>query len=88
MNILLTPELEHFVADRLNSGLYHSASGVIRDALRLLREKELALEARCEELNRLIDEGVESLAQGKKSSGEEVFERLKKRSEEFGKRRA
>ena len=44
MNISLTPELEKFVADRLGSGLYHSASEVIRDALRLLREKELAFE--------------------------------------------
>ena len=30
-----------------------------RPALRLLREKELAFEARGEELNRLIDEGLE-----------------------------
>ena len=87
MNISLTPELEKFVSERLNSGLYHSASEVIRDALRLLREKELAFEARREELNRLIDEGLEALAQGKKSSGEEVFRRLKRRSEEFGKKR-
>ena len=78
MNISLTPEREKFVNTRLNSGLYHSASDVIRDALRLLREKELASEARREELNRLIDEGLEALAQGKKSSRRGGIEKAQK----------
>ncbi len=34
MNISLTPELESFVAEQLQSGLYKSASEVIREALR------------------------------------------------------
>jgi antitoxin ParD1/3/4 len=34
MNVSLTPELEEFVRSRVESGLYNSASEVIRDALR------------------------------------------------------
>lgn len=36
MNISLTPELEKFIMDRKQSGTYHSASEVVREALRLL----------------------------------------------------
>ncbi len=34
MNISLTPELENLVNQKVTSGLYHSASEVIREALR------------------------------------------------------
>lgn len=36
MNISLTPELEKFVQDKVNSGMYISASEVICESLRLL----------------------------------------------------
>ncbi len=38
MNVSLTPELERCVQDRVDSGLYCSASEVVRDGWRLLRE--------------------------------------------------
>lgn len=38
MNVSLTPELEKFVDDKLQSGLYNSASEVISEGLRLLKE--------------------------------------------------
>jgi len=40
MNVSLTPELELFVAERVASGLYRSASEVVRAALRLLKKEE------------------------------------------------
>ena len=40
MNVSLTPELEEIVAARVNSGRYASASEVIREALRLLEERD------------------------------------------------
>ncbi len=40
MNVSLPPELEQFVADKVKSGRYNSASEVIREALRLLEERE------------------------------------------------
>lgn len=36
MNVSLTPDLERFVRERVDSGLYNSASEVVREALRLL----------------------------------------------------
>jgi antitoxin ParD1/3/4 len=40
MNVSLTPELAAFVQGRVASGLYGSASEVVRAALRLLEEDE------------------------------------------------
>ena len=40
MNISLTPQLEKLVNDRVESGLYTSASEVIREALRLLDSRD------------------------------------------------
>jgi antitoxin ParD1/3/4 len=40
MNISLTPALDKFVADKVASGRYTSASEVVREALRLLEEQE------------------------------------------------
>jgi antitoxin ParD1/3/4 len=41
-NVHLTPELEHFARDRVNSGRYSSVSEVVRDGLRLLQDQEQA----------------------------------------------
>ncbi|MCC7339617.1 MAG: type II toxin-antitoxin system ParD family antitoxin, partial [Bryobacterales bacterium] len=38
MNVSLTPELEEFVAAKVQTGRYTSASEVVREALRLLEE--------------------------------------------------
>ena len=42
MNVSLTPELEKFVAGKVASGRYNSASEVMREALRLLEEHDQA----------------------------------------------
>ena len=40
MNVSFTPELENLVNDKVKSGLYNSASEVVREALRLLKEQD------------------------------------------------
>src|SRR5688572_10610190 len=40
MNISLTPKLEKYVRKKVASGLYNNASEVMREALRLLVERE------------------------------------------------
>jgi len=45
MNVSLTAELEQFVASKVASGRYNSASEVMREALRLLEEHDQARSA-------------------------------------------
>jgi antitoxin ParD1/3/4 len=45
VNVSLTPELEQLVNAKVNSGLYQTASEVVREALRLLRQRDEGLEA-------------------------------------------
>jgi antitoxin ParD1/3/4 len=40
MNVSLTAELEEMVNDKVKSGLYQTASEVVREALRLLKERD------------------------------------------------
>lgn len=60
MNISLTPHLEEVVKGKVESGLYISASEVMREALRLLEERDRLRELRLEELRREIQKGIES----------------------------
>lgn len=60
MNVSLTPELEKMVSEKVESGLYNSASEVVREALRLMREQDLLRQIRLEELRREIALGVEA----------------------------
>ena len=46
MNVSLTPELEQYIRAKVDSGRYLSASEVVREALRLLEQKEKRLEDR------------------------------------------
>jgi len=40
MNVSLTPTLENYVREKVETGLYNNASEVMLEALRLLRDKE------------------------------------------------
>ena len=64
MNVSLTPELEKLVNEKVKSGLYNSASEVIRESLRLLQEQDLLKEIRRNELRREIMLGVEQIRNG------------------------
>ena len=60
MNISLTPHLESLVKTKVESGLYNSASEVMREALRLLEERDQLNTLRLEALRRDIQEGMDS----------------------------
>ncbi len=60
MNVSLTPELEKLVQEKVASGLYNSASEVIRESLRLLHERDRVREIRLEELRKEIHKGLAS----------------------------
>ncbi len=56
MNVSLTPRLERFTRSLVDSGRYRSASEVLREALRLLEDRE----AQTSDLRRLVQDGLES----------------------------
>jgi antitoxin ParD1/3/4 len=60
MNINLTPQLEDLVRQKVASGLYTSASEVVREALRLMEEKDRLLGAKLDQLRQDIRDGVNS----------------------------
>jgi antitoxin ParD1/3/4 len=65
MNISLMPELEQLVNQKVESAMYHSASEVIREGLRLLKDQDELKMIRFEELRRDIGKGIESLSRGR-----------------------
>jgi antitoxin ParD1/3/4 len=60
MNVSLTKELERLVNDKVKGGLYRSASEVVREALRLLEERDRLQQFHLEELRRDIRKGLDS----------------------------
>ncbi len=57
MNVSLTPHFDEFIKCQLESGRYHSASELIRDALRLLEDRGSQINMLQVELNKGIDSG-------------------------------
>jgi antitoxin ParD1/3/4 len=66
MNISLTPELKKMISDKVASGRYHSASEVVREALRLLEQHDEVYQARLEQLRKELDIGIEQLDRGER----------------------
>ena len=60
MNVNLTPQLEELVRRKVSSGLYTSASEVIREALRLLEEQDRMRAAKLGQLRQDIQDGLNS----------------------------
>jgi antitoxin ParD1/3/4 len=80
MNISLTKEFESYVTQKVESGLYHSASEVIRDGLRLMRERDELHQSRLAELRRDVAIGVDQAERGQvQPFNEEVTARVKAR---------
>jgi antitoxin ParD1/3/4 len=81
MNVSLTPELEKMVEDKVRSGLFNSASEVVRAGLRLLAEEDAVKQMKYEALKRDIKLGLEQAKRGEVVLGKEAFQRLRKRHE-------
>jgi antitoxin ParD1/3/4 len=60
MNISLNPHFEELVKGKIESGLYHTASEVMREALRLLEERDQLRELHLEKLRQDIKNGLNS----------------------------
>ncbi len=79
MNVSLTPELEALIDERVKSGLYSSASEVIREALRLFMERDQLKQLKLDELKRQIQTGVDASNSGQVVSEDAVLERIASR---------
>ncbi|MBZ0186441.1 MAG: type II toxin-antitoxin system ParD family antitoxin [Candidatus Obscuribacterales bacterium] len=78
MNVSLTPELEQLIEERVKSGLYNSASEVVREALRLLMERDQIKQMKLDELRRQIQIGIDASNRGEVVTEEEAMDRIAK----------
>jgi antitoxin ParD1/3/4 len=60
MNVNLTPQLEEMVRAKVASGMYTSASEVVREALRLMDEQDRLRAAKLDRLREDIRQGLAS----------------------------
>ncbi len=67
MNVSLTPTLEELVQRKVATGLYNSASEVVREALRLLEERDEMRKMRLGALRKEISVGLDQLERGEVS---------------------
>ena len=76
MNVSLTPELERRIAERVNGGLYTTASEVVREALRLLFEADEEGERRRAQFDAEIQVAIDELERGEGIDADEAFRRV------------
>jgi len=80
MNVNLGPVFDQFVADVLKGGLYQSQSEVVREGLRLLKEREEWKQLRLAGLRKEIVIGSEQADRGEFVDGPQVFAEIRRRS--------
>jgi len=80
MNVSLTRELEEYISRKVKMGLYKSASEVVREALRMLRERDRTQQGELAELHREIQTGLDQLDRGEGIPGEQVFAEIHRRA--------
>ena len=68
MNVSLTPQLESYVKEKVAVGMYNSVSEVIREALRLLEERDALKEMKLAALRQDLQQGIDALENGEGSS--------------------
>ena len=84
MNVSLPKALAEFVEEAVASGQYGTASEVVRDGLRLLRQEREAHEERIAILKREVQRGVDQIEAGQLSdlSIPDIWEKLKNKQSE------
>lgn len=80
MNLNLGPVFDQFVADLLEPGLYQSQSEILREGLRLLKEREDLKQLHLASLRIQINEGAAEADRGESVKASAVFAQLRKKS--------
>lgn len=74
MNVHLTPELEQLVQAKVQSGRYNSASEVVREALRIMEERDEVRSIQLQELRNRMDRALGQSARAEGTDGEEFMQ--------------
>jgi antitoxin ParD1/3/4 len=64
MNVNLGERLDKFVGDLVKSGMYQSQSEVVREGLRLLKDRESLRKMHLQELRKELQIGLDQLDRG------------------------
>jgi antitoxin ParD1/3/4 len=86
MNVNLGPVFDQFIADLLKGGQYQSQSEIVREGLRMLKEREELKRIRIDELRREVGRGGAQADRGELLDGEQAFTRIRTKS--TGRKRA
>jgi antitoxin ParD1/3/4 len=74
MNVHLTPELEQLVQAKVQSGRYNSASEVVREALRIMEQRDEVRSIQLQELRNRMDRALGESDRGEGTDGEEFMQ--------------
>ena len=88
MNVSLTPELDKFVAGKVESGRYTSASEVVREALRLLEEHDRARASQIAAFNQELGARLAALDSGERVKPQTARKRIEQKSQDRRRLRA
>jgi antitoxin ParD1/3/4 len=64
MEITLPPDLEEIVNEKVERGNYNSVGDVVRDALRLMNDRDAARHHQSDEIRRKVAVGLEEVERG------------------------
>ena len=79
MNVSITSELEKIVNLKVESGMYNSASEVVREGLRLLHERDELRKSKLDALRAEIQKGIDDLEAGRFRDGRDVMREINDR---------
>jgi antitoxin ParD1/3/4 len=79
MTITLTPELERFIAEQVQSGHFHSAEDVVTQGLGMLRAQEAFIETHTAELREKIAVGLDQIKKGQVVDGRTAMQNLREK---------
>lgn len=88
MNVSLTPDLNQFVTTKVASGRYASASEVVREALRLMEQRDQARGAQLAAFTEELSLRLGALDRGEYVESAAVRARLGQRSQKLRKQHA
>ena len=80
MNVSLGPVFDEFVAEMLETGLYQSQSEILREGLRLLKEREDSKKLRFAALRKEIALGARQADRGEFVDGPPTFAKIRHKS--------